>query len=530
MASTSYDAVIIGAGHNGLVCGAYLARKGMKVCVLERRSIIGGAAVSEAVWPGYRVSVASYTMALLQPRIIEQLELAKYGFEVIEPTPMMHFFGDGRTLTMGSVDKLVANIRQFDSDDADAYGQYREHMINLGAIVSEMLWEIPPDPAARSLSERVRVLRFAYKYRNLGQGFHDLYEILTLSAYDYLSRWFRSDEMITALGFYTGCGGATTSLCSPGSAYVLLRGFIRDHTTKAGPAGFVRGGMGSISEAIAASGQAHGMEIRCDAAVDSVIVRDGTATGVRLQNGETISARMVVSNVATKVLFQELVHADAVPEEFLQRVNRIRDRSTAFKVNLAMKRLPTFRDFDATKAGFDYPTQARFAPSVEYMERAYDAAKYGYMAERPGLVMITPSKLDPTIAPEGKHLVSIFGQHVPYDLKGRSWDDVARDELYQNVLSTLSPHIPDIRECIDDAQVLSPVDLERIFKLPGGHVHHGELSMDQIFFRRPVQGAGDYRTPVKNLYQCSASVHPGGGVTGVPGHNAARVILQQQKA
>lgn len=530
MATTSYDAVIIGGGHNGLVCGAYLARTGMKVCVLERRHIIGGAAVSEAVWPGYRVSVASYTMALLQPRIIEQLELAKYGYEVIAPTPMVHFFGDGKTLTVGNAgEKLFANIRQFDPNDPDAYVRYREHMTKIGAIVAEMLWEIPPDPGSRTLSDRARLLRFAYKYRNIGQGFHDLYEVLTLSAYDFLSRWFRSDEMITALGFYAACGGANTSVCSPGSAYVLLRGFIRDHSTKAGPAGFIRGGMGSISEAIAASGQAHGMEVRCNAAVDSLVVEAGAATGVRLGNGDIIKARMVVSNVATKILFQQLVPTGAVSEDFMHRVAHIRDRSTAFKVNLAMKRLPTFKDFDADSAGFDYPTQARFAPSVEYLERAYDASKYGSIAQHPALVMLTPSKLDPSVAPAGKHLVSIFGQHAPYKLKSGNWDD-ARADLYEIVLSTLERHIPDIRECIDDAQVLSPADLERVFNLPGGHVHHGELSMDQIFFHRPVQGAADYCTPIKNLYQCGASVHPGGGVTGVPGHNAAKVILQQQKA
>lgn len=526
MTSSMYDAVIVGAGHNGLVCGAYLARKGMKVCVLEKRPIIGGAAVSEAVWPGYRVSVASYTMALLQPRIIEQLELGKYGFDVISPTPMVHFYGDGKTLVI-QPDKpeFLSDVGRFHPDDAKAYVPYTEHMKGLGAIVREMLWEIPPDPASNTLSERARLLRFVLKFRNVGNGFYDLYDVLTLSARDFLARWFKSDEMITALGFYAGCGGATTSLCSPGSAYVLLRGYIRDHTTAAGPAGFVRGGMGSISEAIAASGQAHGMEVRCDVAVDRIVLRDGKATGVRLATGEILNAKLVVSNVASKVLFKQLLEPHAVAAEFLHRVDHIRDNSTAFKINLAMKTLPTFKDFNADAAGFDYPSQARFASSVNYLERAYDASKYGRIAERPALVMLTPSVLDPSVAPEGKHLISIFGQHAPYKLDGKNWDD-ARSELYETVLDTLVEHVPDIRECIDDAQVLSPADLERIFSLPGGHVHHGELSMDQIFFRRPVQGAANYRTPIANLYQCGASVHPGGGVTGVPGHNAAQVILK----
>ena len=520
-----YDAVIIGAGHNGLVCGAYLARQGKRVCVLERRDIIGGAAVSEAVWPGYKVSVASYTMALLQPRIIEELKLANYGYEIVQPTPMIHFYGNGRTL-MFSDDpaQMLADIGRYSTADAQAYPRYREHMAQLGKVVEQILWEIPPDPADTSFKGRVRLLQFAWRYRNIGVKFYDLYDVLTLSARDYLARWFESDALICALGFYSACGGAATSICSPGSAYVLLRGFIRDHTTAAGPAGFVKGGMGSISNAIAASGQAHGMEIRCTVTVKSVNVSNGHATGVTLESGETINARCVISNAATKILFQKMLRPLDVPADYLKRVGQIRDASTAFKVNLAMNRLPTFKDFDPSKAHFAYPVQVRIGPSVDYLEQAFDASKYGRIAPRPALVMHTPSVVDPTVAPAGKHLVSIFGQHAPYTLREGNWED-ARSTLYEIVLDTLSEYAPNIRDCIDEAQVLSPADLERIFSLPGGHVHHGEISADQIFFRRPVQGSADYRTPIKGLYQCGASVHPGGGVSGVPGHNAAQVVL-----
>ncbi|MDR5774004.1 MULTISPECIES: NAD(P)/FAD-dependent oxidoreductase [unclassified Caballeronia] len=524
-----YDAVIIGAGHNGLVCGAYLARKGFKVCLLERRELAGGAAVSEAVWPGYRVSTASYTMALLQPRIIRELELAKYGYEIVVPPPMLHLYGDGKSLVFrGEGERLHADIARFSRADADAYGKYRAHMARLGKVVAEMLWEIPPNPADAALGARGRLLGFAWRFRDMGEQFYDLYDVLTLSARDYLSRWFESDQMIAALGFYASCGGAATSICSPGSAYVLLRGFIRDHTTSEGPAGFVRGGMGSISEAIAASGRAHGMEVRCNAPVASVEISGGRATGVRLASGESIEAGCVISNVATKILFQQLVDAGYVPPEFLARVAQIRDRSTAFKVNLALRRLPTFTDFDSNAAGFAYPAQVRIGPSVEYLERAWDASKYGEISPRPPLVVLTPSAMDPSVAPAGKHLMSIFGQHAPYTLREGTWD-TQRKRLFHIVLDTLALHAPDIRDCIDDAQVLSPADLERIFALPGGHVHHGELSADQIFFRRPVQGAADYRTPVKGLYQCGASVHPGGGVTGVPGHNAAQVVMRSER-
>jgi phytoene dehydrogenase-like protein len=527
--ANQYDAVIIGAGHNGLVCGAYLARKGFKVCLLERRALAGGAAVSEAVWPGYRVSVASYTMALLQPRIIEELELAKHGYEIIVPPPMMHLYGGGRSLIVRAEGpRLFDDIARFSAKDADAYSKYRAHMAQLGKLVADMLWEIPPDPADAALAARSRLLGFAWRFRDMGERFYDLYDVLTLSARDYLARWFESDEMITAMGFYSSCGGAATGICSPGSAYVLLRGFIRDHGTAAGPAGFVRGGMGSISDAIAASGRAHGMEVRCDAPVASVEVKGERATGVRLASGEVIEAGCVISNVATKVLFQQLVDARHVPPEFRTRVAQIRDRSTAFKVNLALNRLPVFKDFDARAAGFDYPAQVRIAPSVEYMERAWDAAKYGEISPRPPLVVMSPSAVDHSVAPEGKHLMSIFGQHAPYALREGSWD-TQRERLYEIVLDTLAEYAPDVRECVDAAQVLSPVDLERIFALPGGHVHHGELSADQIFFRRPVRGAADYRTPVRGLYQCGASVHPGGGVTGVPGHNAAQVVMRCER-
>jgi len=525
--SASYDAIIIGGGHNGLVCGAYLARAGRKVCLLERREVIGGAAVSEAVWPGYRVSVASYTMALLQPRIIQDLQLARHGYAVIPPTPMLHLYGEGRSLVFGNDEQVHAGLARFSAADAAAYPRYRAHMARLGAIVSRMLWEIPPDPAARDLPARLRLLKFAWRYRNIGEQFYDLYDILTLSAHDFLARWFQSDEAIAALGFYVACGGATTTLSAPGSAYVLLRGYIRDHTTPAGPAGFIRGGMGSISEAIAAAGQAHGMQVRLAAPVARVEVENGRATGVTLESGETLRARCVVSNAATKVLFRKLVDPAHVPAEFLERVDRIRDASHAFKVNLAMHRLPAFKDFDAAAAGFDYPTQVRIAPSVPYLEQAYDAARQGTLAPRLPLVILTPSKLDPTVAPAGKHLVSIFGQHAPYRLRDQGWD-TARDRLRDIVFDTLEAHAPGFRGCVEHAQVLAPPDLEARFALPGGHVHHGELSADQVFFRRPVRGAADYRTPIAGLYQCGASVHPGGGVTGVPGHNAAHVILRDR--
>jgi len=529
MKSNRYDAVIIGGGHNGLVCGAYLARAGRKVCVLERREMVGGAAVSEAVWPGYRVSTASYTMALLQPRIMLDLELERHGLRVIAPPPMVHLYEPGKYLVLADDAAVARQLERYSEDDARAYADYRAHMAVLGAVVSELLWEIPPDPAATSIGGRMALLRFAWRHRGLGERFHDVYDILTLSALDFLKRWFRSDEALCALGFYVACGGAATTLSAPGSAYVLLRGYIRDHTTKAGPAGLVQGGMGGISEAIARAGREHGMEIRTGAPVRQVLVRDGRAWGVQLENGEQIQAGSVVSNAPAKVLFRGLTPPGALPERFLERVDAIRDQSHAFKVHLGLKRLPHFDAMDAERVQGGYPVQVRLASSVDMLEQAYDAAKYGRIAARPALVALTPSVVDPSVAPDGRHLMTIFGQHAPYRLRERSWDDAARAELREAVLTTLEHYAPDIRGCIEHIQVLSPADLEARFCLPGGHVHHGELSADQIFFRRPVAGAADYRTPVRGLYQCGASVHPGGGVTGVPGYNAARVVLREKR-
>lgn len=522
----TYDAVIVGGGHNGLVCGAYLARAGKSVCVLERRPLIGGAAVTEELWPGFKVSTASYTMALLQPRIILELELAKHGFEVVKPTPMFQpIEGGPPLLTFDDLAKTCACFAQYSRKDAEVYPRYREHMREVARVVRALLFEIPPDVASRAAGDVLSLLRFAWRYRNVGARLYDIWDVMTLSAWDLLSRWFESEQVKAALGFYAAGGGANGGMKSPGSAYVLLRGFIRDHETPAGGAGFIRGGMGTISNAIASVGKARGMEVRTDAEVASIDIRDGRATGAILANGDTIRGRTIVANASAQSTFLKLIGPDRLPAEFVEQVRRIRDESTSFKVHLGLSRLPTFRDFDAARLGFAYPAVARVGPSVDYIEQAYDDSKYGRFSRRPVMTVMTPSFVDPTVAPQGMHLMSIFAQHAPYTLRGRSWDD-ARGDLYETVVATLSEFVPDIRDCIVHSQTLTPLDYERIFALPRGHIHHGELSADQIFFRRPVRGCGGYTTPIRGLYLCGASTHPGGGVTGVPGHNAAQVVLR----
>ena len=523
------DAVIIGGGHNGLVCGAYLARAGRKVLVLERRELVGGAAVTEELWPGYRLSTASYTMALLQPKVILDLGLQQHGFKVLKPPPMFMPLEGGRSLVFHEdAQRCHDEIARFSRKDAEAYPRYREHMQQLGLVFRKLLFEVPPELEVGGVRDLVDFARLGWRHRGMKDRLYDLYDTMTLSAFDYLARWFESDEMRAALGFYAAGGGANSGIKTPGSAYVLLRGYVRDNTTAAGGAGFVQGGMGAISQAIAAAGAAHGMQVRTNAPVAAVDIRDGRAVGVVLEGGEQIPAKVVICNASAQTLFRRLVDAEHLPPEFRQQVAHIRDESTVFKLNLALKALPHFKDFDPAERGFAYPAQVRIGPSTDYIERAYDPSKYGDFARRPVMTIVTPSVLDPTLAPEGRHVMSIMGQHAPYTLRGRSWDDAARGELLQATLETLEGFAPGFSEAIEHAQLLTPVDFERIFDLPRGHVHHAELSADQIFFRRPVRGFGDYRTPVRGLYQCGASTHPGGGVTGVPGHNAAHLILTER--
>jgi phytoene dehydrogenase-like protein len=523
--SEQFDVVIIGGGHNGLVCGSYLAKAGQRVCVLERRPFVGGAAVTEELWPGYHLSTASYTQALLQPKIILDLDLKRHGYEVLKPPPMFMPLANGKSLVFhDDLARTQANIAQFSARDAQAYPRYRQFMQALGGVIQPLLYEIAPDPGSRKLADLVRLTQLVWRQRGLGDRVYDVYDMMTLSAYDFLARWFESDEMRASLGFYASGGGANSGIKSPGSAYVLMRGFIRDNTTTAGGAGFIRGGMGSISNAIAASGKAAGMSIRTSAEVAKVEVVGGRATGVVLASGERIAASRVVGNASAQTLYRKLVPADSLPAGFLEEVSNIRDESTVFKLNLALKRLPVFSGFDAREQGFDYPAAVRIGPSTDYIEQAFDASKYGDFSRRPVMTLITPSVLDNTISPPGKHVMSVMGQHAPYTLRGRTWAD-ARDDLYRTTLETIELFAPGFEDCIEHAQLLTPVDFEQIFDLPRGHVHHGELSADQIFFRRPVRKYGDHRTPIPGLFQCGASTHPGGGVTGVPGHNAAKVIL-----
>lgn len=522
---SDFDAIIVGGGHNGLVCGAYLARTGYKVLVLERKAQVGGAVVTEELWPGYKVSTASYLMALLQPKVMLDLDLKRHGLEVIPQSPTFQPLENDESFTLwADPEKLKKEIEKFSKHDALAYDSYVRFMRDAGEKVRDLLFQVPINPTSASLSKLLELAKFGWRNRGAVDQIYAIYDLMTLSAYEFLGRWFESDAVKTVLGFYASAAGGTVSMKTPGSAYILLRGFLRDNSTAAGGSGVIRGGMGSISKAIMQSGLEHGMQVRCNALVSKILVENNRAVGVLLADGEVIHARAVVSNAPAKITFQKMLCDTPLPADFLKDISHIRDQATCYKVHLALSGLPKFKVFDPAKLGFPYPTLVKIGPSIDYIERSYDGAKYGEYAKQPCLAVLTPSAVDDTLAPKGHHVVSIFGSHAPYRLRTGDWTDKDRQDLYECTIATLETHAPGIRDLIIHSQILVAPDLERLFFLPGGHVHHGELSADQVFFKRPVKGFADYRTPVNALFMCSASTHPGGGVTGVPGHNAATVI------
>jgi len=520
-----YDVVIIGAGHNGLVCGSYLARAGHKVLVVERREIIGGACVTESPWPGYKVSSASYLMSLMQPKIILDLDLAAHGLEIIPTAPTTVVLDDDRTFTFWpDPDRIHREIAAISPRDADAHRAYRAHLDRLAPFFREVIFETPPDIAGEGLAKLFRSARFALKYFKYRHLFNDLYDVMTMSAYDYLTRWFENDTVIALLAYYVTGGGTNVSMHMPTTAFSCIRPVMRDNTTAAGGGGFIRGGMGRLSEAIADSGRVHGMEILTDAPVARVLVENGRAAGVELVDGRVFRARVVVSNANAKTTFRKLVDPALLSEAFRADLGNMRTRSSVFKAHLGVSALPTYPAFRPVADGFAYPSALRIGASVAYLDRAFDDGRQLGLSREPFLTVMAPSVHDATLAPPGEHLLSIFGGHVTYR-DDPSDLDALRAELLEHVLTVLERHAPGVRETILHTEVLTPNDLEARFDLPNGHVHHGDLTLDQSFFRRPVAGYADYRTPVPGLYLASSSVHPGGGVTGVPGHNAAREIM-----
>ena len=523
IATDKYDAIIIGAGHNGLTCGAYLAKAGLKTLVLERRHIIGGAAVTEEFSPGYRASSFSFIMGHLHPKVISELELRKFGLEHVIVDNVINPTEDGDCIVFTKdPDKTLAQIARFSKKDAENYPKFFESLSGSIRLLRKLQLETPVDPTRTDLRSLLKTANFLWRYRNNGKELINIIDALSMSAHDYVSRWFETD-IVKAKFMYWATIGGTVGPYSPGTAFYLVAHLIGQTGMS-----FARGGMGCISDAIAASGKSHGMEVRVSAPVENILIRNGRAYGVRLAGGKELHARLVVSNANAKTTFGGLVGEDQLPEEFMQRINRYRTRGKSFKLLCAVDRLPQYTGFSKEKTGVEYPAYAHIGPTPEYLERAFDEAKYGWYSSRPFLSPIVPSYYDDSLCPQGKHVVSLYGGVAPYALEDATWDK-ERPNLAKAALDVMDRFAPGFSSSVLDTKLLLPADFEEMLGMPGGNTLHGEMALDQMFFLRPAPGYADYRSPIRGLYQCGASTHPGGAVSAVPGHNAAREILRNRK-
>jgi len=525
-----FDAVIIGGGHNGLTCAAYLAAAGLSVCVLERRTVLGGAAVTEEFHPGFRNSTASYTVSLLNPKVIRDLRLAEHGLTVI-PRPLANFLPlpDGGYLKVGGgIAATQAEVARHSPRDAQNLPHYYAMLDRVAGVLRELVLVTPPS-IGRGIGAMLDAWKVARRFRALDlAGQRDVLDLFTKSAGEVLDRWFESGPIKAAFGFDAVVGNYASPY-TPGSAYVLLHHVFGEVNGQQGQWGHARGGMGAITQAMAAECAVRGVTLRTSAAVARVIVDAGKATGVELADGEIVRARRVVANVNPKLLFQQLVAPRHLPPDFIARIDAYRCGSGTFRMNVALSELPDFAVLPGKSSQAHHGSGIVIAPSLAYMERAYfDARTEGWSAA-PIVEMLLPSVVDDSLAPPGLHVASLFCQHVHPDLgelqPGRTWDD-ARDEVADLMIDTVDRVAPNFKASVVGRRALTPLDLEREFGLVGGDIFHGALALDQLFSARPVLGNGSYRSPVRGLYMCGAGTHPGGGVTGAPGHNAAREILK----
>jgi phytoene dehydrogenase-like protein len=516
----------VGGGHNGLVTAAYLAKAGKRVLVLERRYQPGGACVTEEVWPGYRVSVASYLSSLLSPKVTADLELEKYGYQVDAKDPAFFSpFPDNRYLFMWQDrNKTLGEIAKFSRHDAEVYPAYEEHLERLSIVVESLLHVTPPVFPPKGVFDLPEYLKLLGKMRGLSaKEIVGLVKIFTQSAAEFLDEWFENEEIKVTLAT-DGVIGANGGPRSPGTAYILLHHCMGGVAGHRGLWGFVRGGMGAISNAIAASAKAAGTEIRTDAEVQTIKIENGRARGVVLRSGEEFDAPLIASNLDPKRTFLRLVDQRHLDAEFLDQIHKYRCEGTSIKINLAVSALPNFRALPGA-LGPQHRATMHICPDIDYVEKAWDDAKYGRPSKSPLLELTSPTQYDPSLAPAGKHIIGIFLQYAPYRLREGTWDEL-REPFTRRVLEIIDDYAPGFSSGVEHVQTLTPLDLEREYGLTGGNIFHGEMSIDQMFMLRPVSGWARYRTPIRGLFMCGSGTHPGGGVMGTPGHNAAREMLK----
>lgn len=518
------DAIVIGGGHNGLVAAAYLARAGKSVLVLEKRHLVGGAAVTEEIYPGFRYSVFSYVVSLLRPEIMRDLDLPAHGLEILPLDSTVTPMHNGDHLAMwGDHDRTRRELYRHSARDAEAYDEFGRLMHHMALAVRPILSMMPPDPMSLSPAELLSMAKLGKHFRDLGQEhFHALYKLMTMSSADFLDEWFETD-VLKATKSASGIIGTFLGPRSPGSAYVLLHHYMGEIDGAFRAWGFAKGGTGAISEAIASAARRFGATIRTSAGVSRVLVRNGQATGVVLDSGEEIRARVVVSGLDPKRTFLQLLESRELPIELVESISRFKFRGSSGKVNLALSELPNFTCMPGV--GAHLRGAVSISPSLDYVERAYDDAKYGAFSKKPYMDIIIPSMIDPGMAPPGKHVMSIFVQYAPYHIDG-GWNNQKREAFGDAVIDTLAEYAPNIRSAILHRQVLTPWDIEQITGLSEGNIFQGELALHQLFFLRPSPLWSRYTTPVDRFYQCGAGTHPGGGIMGASGRLAAMRILR----
>ncbi len=523
--ASRYDAIVVGGGHNGLVTAAYLAGAGRRVLVLERREVVGGACVTEEVFPGFKVSTAAYVTSLFRPEIVRDLRLADHGYHVLPRDPSSFTpFPDGRSLTMGPDRALtLKEIAKFSTRDAERYPDYETMLERVADLVEPTLTIRAPDLVRPGLSDLRTLFALGRGFRRLGGRAAEAVDILAGAARPILDRWFESEQLKATLAT-DAIIGAMASPSMPGTAYVLFHHVMGETNGRRGVWGYVRGGMGGLTQALAAAARARGADIRCGAEVARILVRDRRVTGVALASGDEFQAPVVASNADARVTFTRLLDPRLLPREFVEAVNRIGYESASLKINVALAELPDFRALPGREPGPQHRGTIHVCPDQDYIERAYDDAKYGRPSARPVLECTIPSVVDPSVAPPGRHLMSMFVQYAPYALREGTWDE-HRDAFADRCFALLDEYAPNFSRSVLARQVLTPLDLERVFGLTGGNIFQGAMTPNQLFSFRPVPGWAQYRTPIRGLYLCGAATHPGGGVMGAPGLNAAREIL-----